>query len=372
MNASEDVTMVDESVVIRIDSSADPTAMAEDEMVPKYYSNLLQEVLEASDEEEDEEEEEQPQPIQKLPSLTLEGVAKFITETNPKNICFMVGAGISTSAGIPDFRSPGTGLYDNLEKYNLDDPQDIFDIDFFEENPEPFFTLAKELFPEGLKPTLCHYFIKLVEKKGLLKRCFTQNIDSLEYIAGISEEKVVAAHGSHNTSTCRGCGKKFDLDWITGHLNSKSLVPHCDEDLCDGVVKPDIIFFGESLPRRFFLSAIEDAPVCDLLIIMGTSLVVQPFAQLAHEVSDDVPRLLINMTSAGKRKRDMSEKALKYGEEGNIRDVFWQGTCDNGALELATLLGWKDDLNELISTEHERLEHLHGLKKAAALTKSSP
>lgn len=86
-----------------------------------------------------------------LKECTLEGVAQYMLEKKPKNVLLMTGAGISTSAGIPDFRTPGSGLYDNLAKYNLPDPHAIFDIAFFMQNPEPFFALARELFPKVLK-----------------------------------------------------------------------------------------------------------------------------------------------------------------------------------------------------------------------------
>lgn len=78
------------------------------------------------------------------------------------------------AAGIPDFRSPGSGLYDNLQKYNLPYPQAIFEINFFRENPKPFFILAKELYPGIFKPTPGHYFIRLLQDKGLLLRHYTQ------------------------------------------------------------------------------------------------------------------------------------------------------------------------------------------------------
>lgn len=89
----------------------------------------------------------------------------------------MAGAGISTSAGIPDFRSPVTGLYASLAKYDLPYPEALFDIGFFRENPQPFYTLYKELYPDGsrYKPTLTHCFFRLLEKKGKLLRVFTQN-----------------------------------------------------------------------------------------------------------------------------------------------------------------------------------------------------
>ncbi|PIO74522.1 transcriptional regulator, Sir2 family, partial [Teladorsagia circumcincta] len=208
-----------------------------------------------------------------------------------------------------------------LQKYNLPDPQAVFDISFFHENPEPFYALSKELFPENLKPTPCHYFVRLLEKKGILRRWFTQNIDSLEYLTGIPEEKVVTAHGSHRTSTCTACGKKFDLQWLEDRLKDKDcLVPRCDK--CEGVVKPDIIFFGENLPKRFFQCAISDFPKCDLLLIMGTSLVVQPFASMVNEVSEDVPRLLINKEQAGRAgivERAMGIQGLCYGTKENRR-----------------------------------------------------
>ncbi|ETN75039.1 transcriptional regulator, Sir2 family [Necator americanus] len=286
----------------------------------------------------------------KLKTFSLEGIADFIKTERPNNIIVMTGAGISTSAGIPDFRSPGTGLYDNLQKYNLPDPQAVFDISFFHENPEPFFALSKELFPETLKPTPCHYFIKLLNKKGILRRWFTQNIDSLEFLTGVPEDKIVTAHGSHRTSTCLRCHKKYDLQWLTEHLKDKEcLVPKCDK--CEGVVKPDITFFGENLPKRFFQCAISDFPKCDLLLIMGTSLVVQPFASMVNEVSEEVPRLLINKEEAGRAsgfERAVGIQGLCYGLKDNKRDVFWRGSCDDGCRKLAELLDWEHELDALI------------------------
>lgn len=92
-------------------------------------------------------EEEKPKPEQLLSEVNFNGIAEFINSPKCKNIVVLCGAGISTAAGIPDFRSPGSGLYDSLQKYDLPSPQSIFDISYFNENPEPFFMLAKELYP---------------------------------------------------------------------------------------------------------------------------------------------------------------------------------------------------------------------------------
>jgi NAD-dependent SIR2 family protein deacetylase len=109
------------------------------------------------------------------------------------------GAGISTSAGIPDFRSPETGLYANLARLNLPYAEAVFDISYFREKPEPFYMLAQELYPGKFRPTITHSFIALLHKKGLLLKLFTQNIDCLEREAGVPGDSIIEAHGSFAT-----------------------------------------------------------------------------------------------------------------------------------------------------------------------------
>lgn len=152
-------------------------------------------------------------PPQTLDSRSVEAVAKYIKDGRAKNIVVMVGshiqiyynpysyniktgAGISTSAGIPDFRSPDTGLYANLARLNLPYAEAVFDISYFRNNPLPFYILAHELYPGKYRPTISHSFINLLHKKGLLLKLFTQNIDCLEREAGVPGEKIVEAHGS--------------------------------------------------------------------------------------------------------------------------------------------------------------------------------
>ncbi|KAK3750720.1 hypothetical protein QZH41_017269, partial [Actinostola sp. cb2023] len=183
--------------------------------------NVLQQLLTrfrlAVSAQDNEAEEEKPEQL--LEEVTFEGVAKFMKTDKCKNIIVMTGAGVSTAAGIPDFRSPGTGLYDNLQKYNLPSPQSVFDIGYFRSNPEPFYKLAKELYPGSFKPTVSHYFFKLLEDKGLLLRIYTQNIDTLERIAGISTDSIVEAHGTFHTAHCLECRQEYSQQFVKGNKN---------------------------------------------------------------------------------------------------------------------------------------------------------
>ncbi|XP_072495689.1 NAD-dependent protein deacetylase sirtuin-3, mitochondrial isoform X2 [Notamacropus eugenii] len=141
--------------------------------------------------------------------LSLQDIAEMIQTKACQRVVVMVGAGISTPSGIPDFRSPGSGLYSNLEQYDLPYPEAIFELDYFSHNPKPFFTLAKELYPGNYKPNLAHYFLRLLHDKGLLLRLYTQNIDGLERAAGIPATKLVEAHGTFATATCTVCRQSF-------------------------------------------------------------------------------------------------------------------------------------------------------------------
>jgi NAD+-dependent protein deacetylase sirtuin 2 len=260
-----------------------------------------------------------------------------------KNIIVMTGAGISVSAGIPDFRTPGTGLYSQLESYNLPYPEAIFTLDFFKKNPQPFYTLAKEIFPGNHKPTATHYFLKLLANKKKLLRVFTQNIDSLERISGIDPSLIVAAHGNFDTATCIETGKKIDINEVKESILlgeegwTKMNIKH------GGLVKPDIVFFGENLDERFVSCVKEDFPKCDLLIVMGTSLTVQPFASLINRVPSNTPRLLIN-----KEKVGHMSGGFKFNKK-NTRDVALINDCDSGVRELAEELGWDKELEILIN-----------------------
>jgi NAD-dependent deacetylase sirtuin 2 len=190
----------------------------------------------------------------------------------------------------------------------------LFFPSFFKQNPKPFCLLAKELYPGQFDGTTCHYFIRLLHEKGLLLRNFSQNIDTIELVAGIPEEKLVFAHGSFQAAHCIGCRKEYTPQWVKTEIFADK-IPRCT---CGSLVKPDIVFFGEGLPPRFFELMSTDFAKCDLLIIMGTSLTVQPFASLIHKVRDEVPRLLINREKVGEVNPALAGfvKGLNFGPSG--------------------------------------------------------
>uniref|UniRef100_A0A3B5LKT3 NAD-dependent protein deacetylase n=1 Tax=Xiphophorus couchianus TaxID=32473 RepID=A0A3B5LKT3_9TELE len=265
---------------------------------------------------------------------TLQDVAKNIRERRCKRVVVMAGAGISTPSGIPDFRSPGSGLYDNLQQYDLPYAEAIFEIGFFHRNPNPFFALAKELYPGNYQPNLTHYFVRLLHQKGQLLRMYTQNIDGLERLAGVPPEMLVEAHGTFATATCTSCLRKYDGEELRPEVMSGA-VPRCPT--CKGVVKPDIVFFGEELPLSFF-KYLTDFPLADLLIVMGTSLEVEPFASLAGAVRSSVPRLLINRNLVG---------PFAWGRRPH--DVTQLGDVVSGVKELVDALDWTRELDALMA-----------------------
>ncbi|RKO91242.1 DHS-like NAD/FAD-binding domain-containing protein, partial [Blyttiomyces helicus] len=235
-------------------------------------------------------------------------------------------------------------------RYNLPHPQAIFDINYFRRNPQPFYTLASEIYPGNFSPTTCHYFVRLLSEKGILLRQYTQNIDTLERLAGIDPDLIVEAHGSFATAQCVGpeetdsSESDSDSDDAAATTRQTTLphaatVPRCES--CSGLVKPDIVFFGEKLPPRFSQLSRDDLGKCDLLIVIGTSLAVYPFASLINYPAEDVPRLLINREVVGVHARGFDF----VGDVQRLRrDALFEGGCDEGVIKLAELLGWGEEL----------------------------
>ena len=199
---------------------------------------------------------------------------------NAKCVGCLTGAGVSTLCGIPDFRGP-QGLY------RQKDAERIFDIDWFDRDPSIYYNGCAELVYglDRFEPGPVHVALRHLEDLGLLKGIATQNIDMLHQKAGSSN--VYEVHGSPIRHHCRRCGDGKSFAEIleilrstpTPQLYTSATVPRCR---CGGVYKPDITFFGESLPEEAFASAQSLAIRSDVFLVLGTSLTVFPAAGLPH------------------------------------------------------------------------------------------
>ena len=186
---------------------------------------------------------------------------------NSKKIVFFGGAGVSTESGIPDFRSKD-GLYN--KKYTKP-PEHMLSHECFTKEPEEFykFYFDKMIYKDA-KPNSCHNKLHELEEKGLLSSIITQNIDSLHQKS--ESKNVIELHGNVYRLYCTKCKKEYKLDDLN---NTK--VPKCQ---CGGILKPDVVLYGEPLNEEVLNNALIEIQTCDTLIIGGTSLVVQPAASL--------------------------------------------------------------------------------------------
>jgi NAD-dependent protein deacetylase/lipoamidase len=184
----------------------------------------------------------------------------------------LTGAGISVPSGIPDFRSPGTGLWENV------DPMAVAHIDAWREDPQRFWHFYGSRFQTlaGKEPNGAHRALVELERRGRLDAVVTQNIDMLHRRAGTRE--LVEVHGTIESSSCLTCGARYPLAEVRERLALDPLsVPHCD---CGEPLKPDVVLFGEWLPEDAIERAYALAAGADLLLCVGSSLEVHPIAQL--------------------------------------------------------------------------------------------
>lgn len=202
-----------------------------------------------------------------------------------KRVVALTGAGVSTPSGIPDFRSEGTGLWSH------DEPLEVASLSTFRTYPERFFhwfrPLAGQIF--NAEPNAAHK--ALAEMEGLNREItiVTQNIDLLHQKAG--SRHVVEMHGSLQTMTCTECFKKFDTRLFIDDFIVKGEIPKCP--ICNGILKPDVILFGEQLPQTAWFDAQRAARQCDLMLVAGSSLEVLPVAGLPMQALDRGAHLII-------------------------------------------------------------------------------
>ena len=213
-------------------------------------------------------------------------IADLIRKSN--RIIVFTGAGISANSGILDFRS-SDGLYNMIEQnFDLPYPEAIFDLDLFMENPGPFFGLARDLFSQNARPTLCHEFVAQLEEQNKVLVVVTQNSNMLHHQAGST--KVVECHGTFRTAHCLEYGDEFAFPEYEQTVLD-GIIPHCD---CGGVIKPDVVFFGEEIPEDFY-GLMNNPPEADLILILGTSLNVMPTSKFALEIAEKTPSVLVNL-----------------------------------------------------------------------------
>ncbi|ADD69579.1 Silent information regulator protein Sir2 [Denitrovibrio acetiphilus DSM 12809] len=209
-------------------------------------------------------------------------LARLIAD-NPYNV-FFTGAGASTESGIPDYRSEGSGLWNRIDSSKL------ISLKGFLENPKGFY----EVFSGGLfapfahaEPNVAHMFIAMLEEQKASKAVITQNIDGLHRKAG--SFNICELHGSMETSSCIICGKSFSTAEVFDKFMLDGATPECT---CGNIVKPDIVFFGESLPKDVLEESFELAAGCTLMIVAGSSLEVMP-ANLLPKYAKDHGALLV-------------------------------------------------------------------------------
>jgi len=184
----------------------------------------------------------------------------------------LTGAGHSTASGIPDFRSPDTGLWQQA------DPMEVASIYGFQRNPKAFYDWIRPLarLMMEAQPNPAHYALAEMEEMGVLKAVITQNIDELHHRAG--SKHVLELHGTVRTATCTSCRERLETGEMWADVVLRAQVPHCP--YCGGLLKPDVVLFGEELPAHILDEALRESEQCDAMLVAGSSLEVTPAADL--------------------------------------------------------------------------------------------
>lgn len=206
---------------------------------------------------------------------------KLIENSNKTMV--LTGAGISTESGIPDFRSPGTGLWENT------DPMEVLSTTVLRNNPERFYKDGFNILLDMMdaRPNKAHNILAEMEGLGLIHGVITQNIDNLHQKAG--SKYILEVHGNTRKGSCINCGDTVNIRILTEKVNNGEIPPKCNK--CGGILRPDVILFGDMLPSAFNV-ALKEVETSDLLIVIGSSLMVSPvnyLPQMARKL------IIINM-----------------------------------------------------------------------------
>ncbi len=216
----------------------------------------------------------------------IDAVSDIVVESG--RIVVFTGAGISTESGIPDFRSPG-GIWDQY------DPSELTYQKFLssQASREKYWERQRLLWPviAAAEPNAGHLAIAELHKMGKLDCIITQDGDSLHQRAGVPDEKVIELHGTWTRALCLGCGRKYPSAEVQVRLEAGEKVPTCEA--CGGIMKPDVIQFGQSMPVEETQEAQRRAAECDLLLACGSSMVVYPAAEMPLVAKNNGARLVI-------------------------------------------------------------------------------
>ena len=204
-----------------------------------------------------------------------------------RRVVVFTGAGVSTESGIPDFRGPH-GIW---TKYDPDD----FTYQKFVRDPEArrrYWQMFRErgLTPE-IKPNPAHYAIAELDRLGKLDCVITQNIDNLHQRAGVPEDKVFELHGNVQWAMCLSCKRRYSFEQIKARLDKGVEIPDCE--VCHGILKPQVVFFGEPLPEKVLAEATSRSSGCDLFIVIGSTLLVYPAAYVPTYATEAGAKLVI-------------------------------------------------------------------------------
>ena len=217
------------------------------------------------------------------PSRSAERLAELLRSA--ERAVVLTGAGISVPSGIPDFRSPGTGLWENVN------PMEVAHIDVFRRAPDRFWHFYGDRFASlrDVKPNRAHEVVAELEQRGLVRGVITQNIDRLHRTAG--SRNVIEVHGSIEWCICPECGGRVGIDQIMEHLAEHPGAPECTA--CIAPLKPNVVLFGELLPEQAMADAYSLAAEADLMLCIGSSLEVYPVASLPGVARDNGGRIAI-------------------------------------------------------------------------------
>ena len=202
-----------------------------------------------------------------------EFIDSFIEQLEKKNVVVFTGAGMSTASGIKDFRG-SNGLY----KENVN-AETILSHTYFMKYPEEFYEFFRDKLINEVKPNDAHYLIKDLEEQGYVNALITQNIDNLDNIAGT--KNVIELHGNAENFYCIKCNKKYTIN----DVKEMDLVPKCT---CGGILKPDIVLYEEPLDNYKLMHAMEEIKKAKTLLVIGSSLLVNPAAALVHDFIVDM------------------------------------------------------------------------------------